>query len=94
MIPYSVSNPSNLKYYNMADFTVRVVDEDDKPWVGITVALGFQGLLRGMSGDEYTDEDGRAEFTDYDEGTAKVFIRGDNYGEYYFEDGNEITITK
>jgi hypothetical protein len=47
-----------------------------------------------MTGTEYTDSDGRAEFNGYEEGEVEVFVQGSSYGNYSYEDGDEITITK
>jgi hypothetical protein len=41
----------------------------------IKVALGFDGILRGVSEDQWTDSDGEAHF-DHKPGDGKVFIRG------------------
>ncbi len=73
-------------------FRVRVVDKDDRPIKNKNVSLGFHGLTRGMSNDEFTDDDGVATFDGYKEGGITVYISGDNYGDFYYEDGGEVTI--
>lgn len=77
----------------MASFSVRVVDEDQEPIEGATVVLGFTSLIRGMTHSEYSDSDGYAYFNNFDEGEVEVFIRGSNYGSYYYENDGSITIT-
>jgi hypothetical protein len=78
----------------MASFEVRVVDDDEEPIEGARVRLEFTSLLRGMSDEDSTDSDGIATFSGYEDGEIRVYIDGSNYGEYQYEDGGEITITK
>jgi hypothetical protein len=78
----------------MASFEVRVVNDDQKGLSGVRVRLGFKGLIRGMSSEEYTDSDGAAYFSGYEEGDITVYIDGRDYGSYYYGDGGSITITK
>lgn len=75
-------------------FSVRVVNDDQKPIKGAGVVLSFSGLLRGMTTKEYTDSDGYAYFDDYDEGEVEVFVGGSSYGKYSYSDGDSITITE
>lgn len=77
----------------MASFSVRVVDDDQKPISGARVVLGFTSVLRGMTTEDYTDSDGYAYFDGYDEGDMEVFVRGSSYGTYYYGNGDSITIT-
>ena len=77
----------------MASFSVRVVDDEQEPISGARVVLAFKSILRGMTTEEYTDSDGYAYFTDYDEGDVEVFVRGASYGTYDYRDGDSITIT-
>lgn len=78
----------------MADFDVHVVNDDQEGMSGVRVKLVFTGLLRGFTGEEYTDSDGHAEFSGYDEGEVDVYIDGSSYGSYDYRDGDSITITK
>lgn len=48
---------------------------DGKPAESVRVALGFDGFLRGVSEDQWTDSNGEAHF-DNDPGNGKVFVRG------------------
>lgn len=47
-----------------------------------------------MSATVYTDANGRAEFDGYEEGNAKVFIRGGSYGVFDFRNGTEVSLRK
>lgn len=74
-------------------FTVRVIDDDQDPVEGARVMISFTSMLRGHSTTEYTDSEGRAEFSDYEDGEINVFVNGDNVGTHYYKDDDEITIT-
>jgi hypothetical protein len=78
----------------MASFEVRVVNDDQKGISGVRVRLEFIPLDRGMSGEEYTDADGSAYFSGYDEGGVNVYVDGANYGSYDYREGDCVTITK
>jgi hypothetical protein len=78
----------------MAAFDVRVINDDQEPVDGVRVRLEFISVSRGMSEEEYTDTDGIASFDGYDEGEIRVYLDGSNFGDYQYEDGGEITITK
>jgi hypothetical protein len=78
----------------MASFDIRVINDDEEPLEGIRVKIEFTSALRGMSDEERTDSDGLVSFSGYDEGEIRVYLDGANYGEYQYEDGEEITITK
>lgn len=78
----------------MAQFDVHVVDAEQEGMSGIRVVLDFTGILRGITAKEYTDAYGHAEFDNYDEGEVEVFVDGSSYGNYFYEDGGSITITK
>lgn len=82
------------KEYFMANFEVRVVNNDQEPLRGVRVKLEFTSITRGMSAEEYTDSDGVAYFSNYDEGEIRVYVDHDNCGTHYYEDGEQITITK
>lgn len=60
---------------------------------GKEVMISFVGDYPADRGwiEESTDCDGVAEF-DAEPGTAKVIIDGTSYGEYYLDDGGEVTI--
>ena len=78
----------------MASFEVRVVNDDQDGISHVRVTLEFTDLTRGMSAAEYTDSDGVAYFSGYDEGEVEVYIDGSSYGRYEYENGGSITITK
>ncbi|HEQ98855.1 MAG TPA: hypothetical protein ENO22_05890 [candidate division Zixibacteria bacterium] len=78
----------------MADFEVRILNHDLEPIQGVRVRLEFTPLTRGMTGEEYTDSDGVAMFSGFDEGEVNVYVDHSDYGSYRYEDGGSITITK
>ncbi len=79
----------------MPSFTVRVISRSGEPQGHCRVRLAFTGATRGMSEAEATaGNDGCADFDNYDEGVAEVFVDGRSYGRHTFRDGYEITITK
>jgi len=56
--------------------TIRVLFADSgKPAERVKVSLGFSGLLRGVTGDEFTDKNGDTHF-DVKSGSGKVFVKG------------------
>jgi uncharacterized protein YfaS (alpha-2-macroglobulin family) len=56
--------------------TVKVVSKNSgKPIQGKKVSLGFDGLLRGVTRSEYTDQNGEAHF-EAKPGDGKVFVNG------------------
>ena len=56
--------------------TVKVLYGDTgKAAESAKVSLGFSGLLRGVTRDEFTDRNGDAHF-DAEPGTCKVFVKG------------------
>ncbi len=77
----------------MATFEVRVVNDDDEGIEGVGVGLEFTSLVRGMVHEE-TDSEGIAYFDGYDEGEINIYIDGHSYGTFYYEDGEQVTITK
>lgn len=57
-------------------FTVKIIDTSSgRPVSGARVSVGFDGLLRGFSDDEYTDYDGEAHFNN-DNGTGTIYVNG------------------
>lgn len=77
----------------MSSFSVRVVNDEQRPISGARVVLIFTDPLRGKTGEEYTDSDGFAYFDNYDEGEVEVFIRGVSYGKSYYKYCESVTIT-
>ncbi len=56
--------------------TVMVVRQSTgKPVDGIRVSVGFDGLFRGMSKEEYTNNNGEAHFNN-DPGDGEIFVDG------------------
>ena len=74
-------------------FTVQVLRGDDSPARGVRVKLSFTDFTRGMTDAVRTDEDGEADFDGYEDGEVKVFLNGDDYGTYSYEDGASITLS-
>lgn len=57
-------------------FTVKVIDrKTGRPVKGVKVSVGFDGLFRGFTKDEYTDYDGEVHF-DNDNGTGTIYVKG------------------
>jgi hypothetical protein len=57
-------------------FTVKViVRSTGKPAYYKRVCVGFDGLFRGFTKDQYTDKNGEAHFTE-ENGTGTVYVRG------------------
>ena len=56
--------------------TIRVcAEENGRPIKNTRVALGFDGLLRGVADDKWTDGSGEAHF-DCSTGKGQVFVSG------------------
>lgn len=82
----------------MGTLTVHVLDEDQNPVAGKKVFCLFPATFLGMldtHSDEYTDDDGVAEFDEVPVCTAQVYVDGElrlevgvGVGEY-----KDVTIT-
>ena len=73
-------------------FSVRIVDMDGEGIEGVRVYANF-GILNGGH-EEYTDEDGWAEFYASGDFTSVEFIiDGDSHGEYGLSDGETFSFT-
>ena len=59
----------------MGSLTVHVLDEDENPISGKRVYCDFPGII-GTHSEEYTDEDGVAEFDEVPVGTVGVYVDG------------------
>ena len=59
---------------------------------GAKVKLGFTSLIRGMTAEEYTDEDGCVDFDGYEDGEVTVYVRGNDLGTYRSEEGETIIV--
>ncbi len=59
----------------MGSLTVHVVDEDENPVSGKKVFCNFPGILPTHS-ENYTDDDGVAEFDDVPVCTVEVYVDG------------------
>ena len=78
--------------------TVHVENKDGNPISGKRVTCQFPGSFMGIAGthsEEYTDEDGIAEFDEVPVGTAEVYVNGElqikvGVGESEHED---VTVT-
>jgi hypothetical protein len=57
-------------------FTVQVIEsQTGKPAYYKKVAVGFNGLFRGFSKDQYTDRNGEAHFSE-DNGEGTIYVQG------------------
>ena len=60
-------------------FTIKVIIRNTgKPAYNKKVCVGFDGLFRGFSKDQYTDRNGEAHFSE-DNGTGVIYIGGREY---------------
>jgi hypothetical protein len=60
----------------MGSLTVHVVDDEENSVPGKKVFCNFPGIFPTHS-EEYTDDDGVAEFDDVPVGTVQVYVNGD-----------------
>jgi hypothetical protein len=77
----------------LVQFNVQVLDDDGDPVVGKKVTVIFTSFFRGWL-EEFTDDDGQAEF-DYDSvepGKANIYVDDVKYGPYQLDDGDEYTV--
>jgi len=86
--------PTTIREEEGMSFTVRVVNDDQEGMKGVRVKLEFTDLTRGLSTAEYTDSDGCADFSGYDDGEVEVYLDGSASGTYTYRDGDEVTITR
>ncbi len=79
----------------MGSLTVHVVDEDGNPISGKRVACHFPRIVAGTHNDEYTDDDGVAEFDDVPVSTVEVYVNGELQVEVGVGSGDheEVTVT-
>lgn len=57
-------------------FTVQVIERSTgKPAYYKRVSVGFNGLFRGFSKDQYTDRDGEAHFSE-ENGEGTIYVQG------------------
>ena len=57
-------------------FTVKIIENSTgRPVKGAKVSVGFDGLLRGFTKEEYTDYDGEVHF-DNDNGSGTIYVDG------------------
>jgi len=65
---------------------VQVLDEDGRPVKGAKVVVDIEGIWKGGTLEEYTDDDGHAEFmtaTDYESSRElTIRVRGQSFGPY------------
>lgn len=77
-------------------FIVHVVNDDQDPVEGARVVLSFKGLAiigGGMTDPEYTDSDGHVYFDGHDRDEVEIFVDGQSYRWYIYEEGESVTIT-
>jgi hypothetical protein len=65
-------------------FTIKVIDKYGNPAYYKKVSVGFKGVFRGFSKDQYTDKNGEAHFSE-DNGEGTVYIDGKDYGVHRLE---------
>jgi hypothetical protein len=59
-------------------FTIKIVERaTGKPAKSQRVSAGFNGFGRGMTKDQWTDQNGEAHF-DHDPGKGEIYINGKN----------------
>jgi hypothetical protein len=57
-------------------FTIQVIESNTgKPACHKKVAVGFNGVFRGFSKDQYTDHNGEAHFSE-DNGDGTIYVQG------------------
>jgi hypothetical protein len=57
-------------------FTIQVIEKSTgKPAYYKKVSVGFKGLFRGFSKDQYTDRSGEAHFSE-DNGEGIIYVQG------------------
>ncbi len=82
----------------MGSLTVHVLDYQSKPVEGKKVACNVTGKNPGKSqtrSEEYTDEEGIAEFSHVPAGTVEVFVNGEKQVEIDLgqNDYEDVTVT-
>ncbi|MDR1170161.1 MAG: hypothetical protein LBK97_04925 [Prevotellaceae bacterium] len=66
-------------------FTVKVIESSTgKPAYYKKVAVGFNGIFRGFSKDQYTDRNGEAHFSE-DNGEGTIYVQGQRVYEGHIE---------
>jgi hypothetical protein len=57
-------------------FTVKVIESSTgKPAYSKKVSVGFKGIFRGFSKDQYTDRNGEVHFSE-DNGEGTIYVQG------------------
>ena len=57
-------------------FTIQIIESKyGKPAYYKKVSVGFKGVFRGFAGDQYTDKNGEAHFSE-DNGDGKIYVDG------------------
>ena len=75
-------------------FDVHVIDDDGDAVEGTLVRVSFPGIINGGWLEEFTDEEGHAEFdsaNDHDE--VSIRVRGEWYGPFEVSEGAGFTIS-
>jgi hypothetical protein len=74
------------------NLSVYVLDSDGDPVRGVEVTIYIDGFFKGGSLEEYTDDEGHAEFETADdyEGSRqlKIQVREQTFGPYYISGGS------
>ena len=70
---------------------VYVVDEDENPVAGVRVKIVIEGIWKGGSLEERTDDEGHAEFEtveDYESyRELRIYVKGESFGPYTIDGG-------
>lgn len=74
-------------------FDVYVVNENGDPKEGVKVGIFPPLISLSTWQEEYTNENGHAEFNDDFDHEVEVFLDGKSYGRYHYKDGAGITLT-
>lgn len=76
--------------------TVEVLDSDGDPVGHALVKIDIEGIIKGGTLEEYTDDTGHAEFetaADYSDYTeVMIYVRGESFGPYHLNEG-AFTVT-
>ncbi len=70
---------------------VYVIDENESPVSGAEVEIVIDGIWKGGSLTDFTDEDGHAEFETADDYESSrqlnIYVRGESFGPYSISGG-------
>lgn len=74
------------------NLTVHLLDSDGRELDGVKVTVDIAGIWKGGTLEEFTDDDGNAEFEtaeDYESGRQlTIYVRGESFGPYSIDGGS------